>query len=70
MVICFQPCLKALMGSSQITGVLKIPYKVAFAPFFWMMLNIIVYSILNIRKAIVEYKNPEPAAADSKEVSA
>ncbi|MCI6569008.1 MAG: TRAP transporter small permease subunit [Dysosmobacter sp.] len=70
MVICFQPCLKALMGSSQITGVLKIPYKVAFAPFFWMMLNIIVYSILNIRKAIVEYKNPEPAAADNKEVSA
>lgn len=67
MVICFQPCLKALMGSSQITGVLKIPYKVAFAPFFWMMLNIAVYSIINIKKAIVEYKGSKAKAAGSEE---
>ncbi len=71
MLICFQPCLKALMASSQITGVLKLPYKIAFAPFFWMMLNIIVYSVLNIRKALTEYqavKNGDEH--NSKEVSA
>ena len=56
MVICFQPCLKALLASSQITGVLKLPYTVVFAPFFWMMLNIIVYSVINIRKALDDYK--------------
>lgn len=56
MVICFQPCLKALLASTQITGVLKLPYTVVFAPFFWMLLNIIVYSILNIKKALDEYK--------------
>ena len=67
MVICFQPCLKALLASTQITGVLKLPYKLAFAPFFWMMLNIIVYSAINIKKAIDEYK--ESGSAGSKEAS-
>lgn len=56
MVICFQPCLKALLASTQITGVLKLPYTMVFAPFIWMMLNIIVYSIINIKKALDEYK--------------
>ena len=56
MVICFPPCMKALIASTQITGVLKVPYTVVFAPFFWMMLNIIVYSIINIKKALDEYK--------------
>lgn len=67
MVICFQPCLKALLASTQITGVLKLPYRIAFAPFFWMLLNIIVYSIINIKKAIDEYK--ESGSAGSKEAS-
>lgn len=56
MIICFQPCLKAMLASTQITGVLKLTYKVAFGPFFWMLLNIIVYSIINIKKALDEYK--------------
>lgn len=68
MVICFQPCLKALLASTQITGVLKLPYKIAFAPFFWMLLNIIVYSVINIKKAIGEYK--ESGSAGGKEASA
>lgn len=68
MVICFQPCLKALLASTQITGVLKLPYKIAFAPFFWMLLNIIVYSVINIKKAIGEYK--ESVSAGGKEASA
>ena len=56
MVICFPPCMKALIASTHITGVLKVPYTIVFAPFFWMMLNIIVYSIINIKKALDEYK--------------
>ena len=69
MILCFQPGLRALNASTQITGVLKIPYKIAFAPFFWMMLNIIVYSIINVYKAVTEYKNPEPPASGGEEVS-
>lgn len=57
MVICFKPCLGALMKSTQITGVLKLPYSVVFAPFFWMMLNIVIYSTINIKKAYCEYKS-------------
>lgn len=67
-VICLPQCWEAMMRSSQITGVLKISYKIAFAPFFWMMANIIVYSIINIRKAIVEYKETGSQKGD-KEVS-
>ena len=67
MVICCQPCLKALFASTQITGVLKLPYKLAFAPFFWMLLNIIVYSAINIKKAIDEYKGS--SSSGSKEAS-
>lgn len=70
MLVCFRPCLKALMASSQITGVLKLPYKIAFAPFFWMMLNIIVYSILNIRKALQEYQAVKDGNENGREVSA
>ena len=69
MVICFRPCLRALLGSTQITGVLKLPYTIAFAPFFWMMLNIVIYSIINIIKAIKEY-NENPTKDGSKEVKA
>ena len=70
MVICFKPGLTALLNSRQITGVLKLPYTVVFAPFFWMMLNIIIYSIINIYKAIQEYKHSGSKAEGSKEVSA
>ena len=70
MIICFKPGFTALLNSTQITGVLKLPYTVVFAPFFWMMLNIIVYSIINIYKAVQEYKNSGSAHKGSKEVSA
>ena len=62
MVICFQPCLKALFAIE-----LDLPYKLAFAPFFWMLLNIIVYSAINIKKAIDEYKGS--SSSGSKEAS-
>lgn len=70
MVICFKPGMTALLKSTQITGVLKLPYTVVFAPFFWMMLNIIIYSIINIYKSIQEYKNSGSKTKGSKEVSA
>lgn len=66
MVICFKPCLNALLGSTQITGVLKLPYKLVFAPFFWMMLNIVIYSIINIKKAFDEYHSHKISGANTK----
>jgi TRAP-type C4-dicarboxylate transport system permease small subunit len=45
-----------LLSSTMITGVLKIPYKVAFAPCIFMFVDIIVRSFCNLSKARAEYK--------------
>ena len=54
--IAFRPSLKLLLKSTMRTGVLKIPYKYAFAPFFWMLGEIVVRSLINVKKAVDEYK--------------
>ena len=40
----------------QVTGVLKLPYTVVFAPFMYMLAEIIVRTCINIRNAFKEYK--------------
>ena len=68
MACAIKPCVTALLASTQITGVLKLPYKIIFAPFIWMMFAIIIRSIINIPDAIKEYKeaiaNPAPAKSE------
>ena len=56
--LAFRPSLNLMLKSTMRTGVLKIPYKIAFAPFFWMLAEIIVRSLINVKKAIDEYRNP------------
>ncbi|MCD7745185.1 MAG: TRAP transporter small permease subunit [Lachnospiraceae bacterium] len=56
LIIVFVPCCKALQNSSMVTSVLKIPYSVAFAPFIYMLAEIIVRSGINICKAYKEFK--------------
>ena len=46
--ICFIPCVQATMKSTMKTGVLKLPYKIVFSPFFFMMIEIIVRSVMNV----------------------
>ena len=63
--IAIPPCVRLLMKSTQITGILKIPYKICFAPYIWMLAETVVRSLINVKKAIDEYKNPvHPTAAE------
>ena len=52
LVIAFVPCVQAMLKSTMTTGVLKLPYKVVFAPFFFMIVETIILSALNIKKAV------------------
>lgn len=62
--IAIPSCVKLLLKSTQITGILKIPYTVCFAPYIWMLVETVVRSLINVKKAIDEYKNPvHPTAA-------
>ena len=49
-------CVKAMLRSNMITGVLKIPYKVAFAPFLYMLVDNAVRALIYGWKCIQEYK--------------
>lgn len=64
-----QPCITAMLRSKMITGVLKIPYKVAFAPFIFMLVDNAVRAAVEIWKAIKEYKDSKNNPA-TEEVSA
>jgi len=55
LVVCFIPCCKSLVKSTMITGVLKMPYKVVFAPCIFMFVDIIVRSCVNISHAHAVY---------------
>lgn len=44
----FVPCIQSAMKSSMSTGVLKLPYKLVFAPFFFMTADIIIRSIIRV----------------------
>ena len=42
LVTCFVPCFQSMVGKKMVTGVLKLPYTVVFAPFMYMLAEIIV----------------------------
>ncbi len=56
LAICLVPCYENLLKSTSVTGVLKIPYKVAFAPFLYMLVEVIIRSIFKLKDAYVEYQ--------------
>ena len=59
-------CIAAMGRSNMITGVLKIPYKVAFAPFLYMLVDNSVRALVYAWKAYEEYKEQKnnPAAEE------
>lgn len=69
LLIALKPCIDAMMRSNMITGVLKIPYKVAFAPFMFMLVDSAIRALCAAKKAYTDYveKKNNPA---SEEVSA
>lgn len=66
MLWCLPACVKAMLRSNMITGVLKIPYKVAFAPFLYMLVDNAARALIYGWKAIQEYKEQKnnPAAEE------
>lgn len=56
LVICFVPCVESMFSKQMVTGVLKLPYTVVFAPFIYMMAEVIIRSGINVYKAYSDYK--------------
>jgi TRAP-type C4-dicarboxylate transport system permease small subunit len=56
LLVALPACYKAMMRSNMITGVLKIPYKIAFAPFLFMLVDNSVRALVEAGKVIVEYR--------------
>lgn len=63
LVVCFVPCWHSLMGKQMVTGVLKLPYTVVFAPFMYMLAEVIIRTGINIKKAFDDYKNVKGGTA-------
>ena len=56
LLVALPACYKAMMRSNMITGVLKIPYKIAFAPFLFLLVDNSVRALFEIKKVITEYR--------------
>ena len=56
LLVALPACYKAMMRSNMITGVLKIPYKIAFAPFLFLLVDNAVRALFEIKKVITEYR--------------
>ena len=54
--IVFVPCIKSLMASTMKTGILKMPYKVVFAPFMWMLFECAFRCLFYMKASWQEYK--------------
>lgn len=52
LLLIFVPGVQAMLGSNSRTGVLKLPYKAVFAPFFFMTAELIVVAVMNVRRAV------------------
>lgn len=54
--LAFYPCVDKWLGQKMITGVLKLPYKLVFAPFIYMLIEMIIRSIVEMVKVHKLYK--------------
>ena len=68
--IAFKPCVNSILGMSQATGILKMPYKYIFAPFLWMLLECVVRALLCMVTAVKEFKASKNELAEGKEAQA
>lgn len=63
LVICLVPCWNSMMSKQMVTGVLKLPYTIVFAPFMYMLVEIIVRTAINIKHAFSDYKQLKGGSA-------
>lgn len=66
--IVFIPSVNSLLSKRMVTGVLKLPFTVVFAPLIFMFGEIIVRSVIDLRKNLVQFKN-EITKAESEDLS-
>ena len=64
-----KPCIVAMLRSNMITGVLKLPYKVVFAPFMFMLVDSAIRALCAAWNEFKSYKEQKNAPA-TEEVSA
>jgi TRAP-type C4-dicarboxylate transport system permease small subunit len=69
LLLSFYPCLTSLLSKRMVTGVLKLPFKVVFAPFIYMLADIAIRSAINIRKAFQRYASGELAFDANAEIT-
>ena len=55
--IVFIPSIHSLLAKRMVTGVLKLPYKVVFAPLIYMFAEMLIRSLLVCRKHLLNLKN-------------
>ena len=68
--IVFTPCLNSLMASTMKTGILKMPYKVVFAPFLWMLFECAFRCLFYMKASWEEYKAIKSGDIERKEAEA
>ncbi len=56
LAITFVPSIQSLMSKKMVTGVLKMPYKIVFAPFIYMFFEIIFRALNDIWKNVQKIK--------------
>lgn len=61
--IVFVPCVNSLMASTMKTGILKMPYKVVFAPFLWMLFECAFRCLFYMKTSWKEYKQTRAGKA-------
>lgn len=67
----FIPVCKSIFTMKQVTGILKMPYKYIFAPYLWMLAEIVVRSFGVMAAAVKEYKaSKNPQLTEGKEAEA
>lgn len=58
-VIAFVPCVDSLLSKKMVTGVLKIPYTIVFAPLIYMFAEIIIRSVIDVFHCVRNIKELE-----------
>lgn len=54
--IAFIPSIHSLSSKRMVTGVLKLPFSVVFAPLIFMFAEIIIRSLIDLRKNLLQLK--------------
>ncbi len=57
LLLCVSPGFSAMLKSNSATGVLKLPYKIVFAPFWFMIIEIICVAASNCIRIVKNLKN-------------